>query len=99
MGSGDPPGLQNRRAAALRRRGWVRLPLASANRIAPPGLGVWAAPVTQRFRAGLYGVSPLRGSTARSASLMFSANILPALSNPSPHRRWKESGAVYARLP
>jgi hypothetical protein len=30
MGSGDPPGLQNRRAAPARCRGWVRLPLASA---------------------------------------------------------------------
>src|SRR6266705_5029271 len=31
MGSGDSPGLQNRRKAGLPRLRWVRLPLASAN--------------------------------------------------------------------
>ena len=33
MGSGDSPGLQNRREAGLPRLRWVRLPLASANLI------------------------------------------------------------------
>ncbi len=70
MGSGDPPGLQNRRAASSRRRGCVRLAHASA-RVPSPRCAA-----AQDFACGLppalrCGSRPQNGSTSKPARGVF----------------------------
>src|SRR5919109_5667399 len=56
MGSGDPPGLQNRRAAGLPRRWCVRLAHASAKNLMTSSIRINTASVAALAAATMFGV-------------------------------------------